>query len=209
MCCNDRLLLPGKSPARPRTHAASGTARPARGGGAGSRPSASGQPPELPLPSSALAPSQAPDQQQVWQALRRRLSPNARLILHVLQDAGAAFTRLLRTCGGQALRIPRRLPPEQHALRRALGTDILQRLMTVFGGTTVYVPRCRHLLAALHRQNLIARFERYTASGLSSGAAVRCLAGEAACSERRIWQILKTCDSLPPEARFLPDMLKR
>lgn len=188
---------------------------PSRQGASGSghawsrRPSASAQPAGSAIPSPRSGQTQAVDARRVWQALRHRLSPNARLILRVLDEDGAAFSLLLRHYGGQALRIPRRLPPEQHELRRTLGTDMLRRLMAVFGGTTIYVPRCRPLLDALRRQRLIARFEHHTASGLSSGAAVRRLAGEASCSERRIWQIFKTCDDLPPEAQALPDLLSR
>ena len=175
----------------------------------GRRPSSSAQPARLPVAPPRSGQTRPADAQHIWQTLRHRLSPNARLILQVLEEDGAAFSLLLRHYGGQALRIPRRLPPEQHELRRTLGTDMLRRLMAVFGGTTIYVPRCRQLLDALHRQRLIARFDRYTASGLSSGAAVRRLAIEASCSERRVWQILKTCDNLPPEAQALPDLLSR
>lgn len=79
--------------------------------------------PSIPPPFSDTAAT------EIWQALRRSLSPNARLILRVLDEDGAAFTRLLRHYGGQSLRIPRRLPPEEHVLRRTLGTDCLRRLM--------------------------------------------------------------------------------
>lgn len=143
----------------------------------------------------------------IWQTLRRHLSPNARLILHALDEDGAAFTRLLRHYGGQALRIPRRLPPADHALRQTLGTDYLNRLMATFGGTVIYVPRCRHLLAAVRRVRLVRQFGRHTACGTSGCAAVRLLARQEGLSERRIWQILKTADALPEAAAILPDLL--
>lgn len=144
---------------------------------------------------------------EIWQALRRSLSPNARLILRVLDEDGAAFTRLLRHYGGQSLRIPRRLPPEDHVLRRTLGTDCLRRLMATFGGTVIYVPRCRLLLAAVRRIRLVRQFSRHTAAGASGCAAVRLLARQEGLSERRIWQILKTSDDLPDAAAALPDLL--
>ncbi|HJA77675.1 MAG TPA: hypothetical protein H9774_12600 [Candidatus Desulfovibrio gallistercoris] len=144
---------------------------------------------------------------EIWQALRRSLSPNARLILRVLDEDGAAFTRLLRHYGGQSLRIPRRLPPEEHALRRTLGTDCLRRLMATFGGTVIYVPRCRLLLAAVRRIRLVRQFSRHTAAGASGCAAVRQLARQEGLSERRIWQILKTSDDLPEAAAALPGLL--
>lgn len=143
----------------------------------------------------------------IWQALRRHLSPNARLILRVLDEDGTAFTRLLRHYGGQSLRIPRRLPPEDHPLRQTLGTDCLRRLMDTFGGTVIYVPRCRFLLAAVRRIHLVRQFSRHTAAGASGCAAVRHLARQEGLSERRIWQILKTSDALPEAAAALPDLL--
>lgn len=184
------------------------------------RPRASGLPsgsrgemPQCRAPAPSTAPpryaasgadSAAPD---LWRQLRSRLSPNARLILRVLHEDGAAFVRLIRACGGQALRIPRRLPPPDHELRRQLGADMLQRLMATFGGTVVYVPRCRFLLAAVQRRQIIRRYYRYTGSGRSGAAAVRALAREERLSDRRIRQILKTSDDLPPGAEALPDLL--
>ena len=144
----------------------------------------------------------------VWRELRPRLSPNARLILRVLDEDGAAFTRLIRAYGGQALRIPRRLPPPDHELCRRLGADMLQRLMGTFGGTVVYVPRCRFLLAAVRRLHIISQYYRHTGSGCSGAAAVRALVREEGLSDRRIRQILKTCDALPPGAEALPHLLE-
>lgn len=157
--------------------------------------------PPIPPPHTDTAAS------EVWQALRRHLSPNARLILRVLDEDGTAFTCLLRHYGGHALRIPRRLPPEDHPLRRTLGADCLRRLMDTFGGTVIYVPRCRFLLAAVRRIRLVRQFSSHTASGTSGCAAVRRLARQEGLSERRIWQILKTSDALPEAAAALPALL--
>lgn len=154
---------------------------------------------------TATRPATRPE--DIWRELRARLSPNARLILRVLDEDGAAFTRLVRACGGQALRIPRRLPPPDHELCRQLGADMLQRLMATFGGTVVYVPRCRFLLAAVRRLHIIRQYYRHTGSGCSAAAAVRALAREERLSDRRIRQILKTCDELPPGADVLFDLL--
>lgn len=146
--------------------------------------------------------------EDIWRELRSRLSPNARLILRVLDEDGAAFTRLIRACGGQGLRIPRRLPPPEHELCRRLGPDMLRRLMGTFGGTVVYVPRCRFLLAAVRRLRIIRQYYRHTDSGCSGAAAVRALVREEGLSDRRIRQILKTCDALPPGAEALPQLLE-
>lgn len=179
------------------------------------RPAAAGvapRPPVRPAAASSAAVALPPPfadsaATDVWQALRRHLSPNARLILKVLDEDGAAFTRLLRHYGGQSLRIPRRLPPADHALRQTLGTDCLRRLMATFGGTVVYVPRCRHLLAAVRRIRLVRQFGRHVACGASGCAAVRLLARQEGLSERRLWQILKTADALPEAAAALPGLL--
>lgn len=164
-------------------------------------PVSASPPPTLAAPRAAIRP------EDLWQALRSRLSPNARLILRVLDEDGAAFTRLIRACGGQALRIPRRMPPPEHELYRQLGADLLQRLMGTFGGTVVYVPRCRFLLAAVRRLRIIRHYYRYTSGGCSGAAAVRALTREEGLSDRRIRQILKTSDDLPPGADVLSDLL--
>lgn len=222
MSCSSPALSsrPPQSQARPEApRPPLGTGRPSLAHGTGVRhrerpvaATAAVRPPErlaAAQPVAALLPPPFADTAatDVWQALRRHLSPNARLILRVLDEDGTAFTRLLRHYGGQALRIPRRPPPADHALRRTLGTDSLRRLMETFGGTVIYVPRCRHLLAAVQRIRLVRQFSRHTACGTSGCAAVRHLARQEGLSERRIWQILKTADALPEAAAALPDLL--
>lgn len=215
MCCNRRpetartpqAAAPAEAPGahrRPRERpcAAASPIRSARRGGF-----KAACPPAAPLRPRPEATGAAGAPEDIWQALRSRLSPNARLILRVLDEDGAAFARLIRAYGGQALRIPRRLPPPDHELCRRLGEAMLQRLMGTFGGTVVYVPRCRFLLAAVHRLRIIRRYYRYTSSGDSGAAAVRTLAREEGLSDRRIRQILNTCDELPPGAEALPQLL--
>lgn len=194
-------VWPGSARCRERPRAAG----PA-GGRPGERPArgAPAVPTARPRPEATGA-AGAPE--DIWRAVRARLSPNARLILRVLDEDGAAFARLVRACGGQALRIPRRPPPPEHELCRLLGADMLRRLMETFGGTVIYVPRCRFLLAAVRRLHIIRQYYRHTGSGCSAAAAVRALAREERLSDRRIRQILKTCDELPPGADVLFDLL--
>lgn len=215
MCCNRRPETPRTSQAAAPAEKPAPHRRPRERPRAAASPIRSGRrddwgaarPPVASVRPRPAATGAAGDPEDIWRAVRARLSPNARLILRVLDEDGAAFARLIRAYGGQALRIPRRPPPPEHELCRQLGADMLQRLMATFGGTVVYVPRCRFLLDAVRRLHIIRRYYRHTGSGCSAAAAVRALAREERLSDRRIRQILNTCDELPPEAEALPDLL--
>ena len=140
----------------------------------------------------------AADAARHWQEVLPHLPENARLLWHALQDMNMLW-RVLRTCGGQSLRIPRRMPAEQSPLYRALGGQILARLLPWLGGTSIYVPRCEALLCKLRQYEIITTFSRQTAQGQSSTAAVALLARRHGLSDRRIWQILKKSIAAPPQ----------
>ncbi|MDO5484180.1 MAG: Mor transcription activator family protein [Desulfovibrionaceae bacterium] len=127
------------------------------------------------------------------------LPENAQRIWEALGDARHLW-RVLHACGGPSLRVPKRLPDEGHPLCRLLGRPCLRKLIAVFGGTQLYVPRCEALLGKLRQREIIAAFSRSTGRGVSSTAAVAALARRYSLSDRRIWQILKQEAPLPASA---------
>lgn len=159
-------------------------------------------------PRAASAPSwghalKLAEEERAWRELLPHLPENARLLWNALGDM-RRFWRLLHHCEGQTLRVPRTEPADnRHPLCRTLGRPALRRLMAVFGGTSVYVPRCSALLTRLRQHEIIADFSRRTARGVSSVTAVSRLARLHGLSDRRIWQILKKDASVPAQARVL------
>lgn len=143
------------------------------------------------------------DEERQWRELIEHMPDNARQIWSALDDV-RQFLRMLRTFGGQNVRIPRRMPRDRrHALRRALGMAGLRKLMAAFGGTNLYVPRCNALMARLRQHDIIENFTQRTRRGSSSTAAVAGLARHHGISDRRVWQILKKEGSAPVQARLL------
>jgi Mor family transcriptional regulator len=72
-----------------------------------------------------------------------------------------------------------------------------------FGGTSIYIPRCNALVNRLRQRNIIKDFSHSTRRGSSSTAAVANLARRHGISDRRVWQILKKENSVPPHARLI------
>ena len=157
---------------------------------------------QAPLAGQDAQAAPAADAARHWQEVLPHLPENARLLWHALQDMGLLW-RVLRTCGGQTLRIPRRMPAEDAPLYRALGGPVLARLLPWLGGTSIYVPRCEALLCKLRQYEIITAFSRQTAQGQSSTAAVALLARRHGLSDRRIWQILKKSIAAPPQRKAL------
>ena len=143
------------------------------------------------------------DEEYQWTELIDHLPDNARIIWRAVNDL-RQFWRLLHAFGGQSIRVPRSLPKDKgHALRKHLGVACLRKLMAVFGGTSIYVPRCSALINRLRQRNIIKDFSHTTRRGSSSTSAVAHLARRHGISDRRVWQILKKENSVPPHARLI------
>ena len=143
------------------------------------------------------------DEEYQWTELIEHLPDNVRIIGRAVGDL-RQFWRLLHAFGGQSIRVPRILPKSKsHALRKNLGVACLRKLMAVFGGTSIYVPRCTALVNLLRQRNIIKDFSHTTRRGSSSTAAVANLARRHGISDRRVWQILKKENSIPPHARLI------
>ena len=138
-----------------------------------------------------------------WTELIDHLPENVRLIWRAVDDLHQ-FWRLLYAFGGQSIRVPRNLPKNKgHMLRKLLGVACLRKLMAVFGGTNIYVPRCTALMNRLRQRTIVKDFSHSTRRGSSSTAAVATLARRHGISDRRVWQILKKENSVPPHARLI------
>lgn len=138
-----------------------------------------------------------------WTELIEYLPESTRIIWKAVNDLHQ-FWRLLHAFGGQSIRVPRNLPKDKtHALRKHLGVGCLRKLMAVFGGTSIYVPRCTAVINCLRQRNIIKDFSHCTRRGSSSTAAVASLARRHGISDRRVWQILKKENSVPPHARLI------
>lgn len=135
-------------------------------------------------------------EEREWEEILLHLPNNVRQLWDALRDTRQLW-RVLHAYGGQDLRVPRQEPKRDSPLRRRLGLRCLRKLMTAFGGTRVYVPRCNALLGKLRQREIIEGFSRHTSHGLSSTAAVAALAQRHDMSDRRIWQILKKEASAP------------
>lgn len=143
------------------------------------------------------------DDERQWLELIEHLPDNARQIWEALLNM-RQFWQVLHAFGGQSIRVPRSVPKDKkHALRQHLGVECLRKLMAVFGGTNLYVPRCAALINRLRQRDIIKDFSRSTQRGSSSTAAVSSLARRHGISDRRVWQILKKENSVPPQARLL------
>lgn len=143
------------------------------------------------------------DEEYQWAALVEHLPENVKIIWRAVDDLHQ-FWRLLHAFGGQSIRVPRSMPKDKgHALRKKLGVACLRKLMAVFGGTSIYVPRCNALVNRLRQRNIIKDFSHRTRRGSSSTAAVAKLARRHGISDRRVWQILKKENSVPPHARLI------
>ena len=143
------------------------------------------------------------DEEYQWTELIEHLPDNVRIIWRAVDDL-RQFWRLLHAFGGQSIRVPRILPKSKsHVLRKCLGVACLRKLMAVFGGTSIYVPRCTALVNLLRQRNIIKDFSHTTRRGSSSTAAVANLARRHGISDRRVWQILKKENSIPPHARLI------
>ena len=143
------------------------------------------------------------DEEYQWTELIEHLPDNVRIIWRAVNDL-RQFWRLLHAFGGQSIRVPRSLPKDKgHTLRKNLGVACLRKLMAVFGGTSIYVPRCAALINRLRQRNIIKDFSHSTRRGSSSTAAVASLARRHGISDRRVWQILKKENSVPPHARLI------
>ena len=148
-------------------------------------------------------PSNTGDEEYQWAELIDHLPDNARIIWRAVNEL-RQFWRLLHAFGGQSIRVPRSLPKDKgHALRKHLGVACLRKLMAVFGGTSIYVPRCSALINRLRQRNIIKDFSHTTRRGSSSTSAVANLARRHGISDRRVWQILKKENSVPPHARLI------
>ncbi len=146
---------------------------------------------------------QLADEDRLWRELLTHLPDNARLLWEALRDM-RQFRRVLHVFGGQNLKIPQTPPGERtHRLCRKLGMRCLRKLVTAFGGTYLYVPRCDALMNQLRQHDIIEDFTRATRQGCSSTSAVSRLARRHGISDRRIWQILKKEGSAPAQARVL------
>lgn len=143
------------------------------------------------------------DEERQWRKLIEHMPESARQIWNALDDI-RQFLRMLHAFGGQSVRVPRGMPKDRgHALRKALGLGGLRKLIAVFGGTNLYVPRCNALMVRLRQHDIIENFTRRTRRGSSSTAAVAGLARRHGISDRRVWQILKKEGSAPAQARLL------
>ena len=143
------------------------------------------------------------DEECQWTELIEHLPDNARIIWRTVNDLHQ-FWRLLHAFGGQSIRVPRSVPKDKgHVLRKNLGVACLRKLMAVFGGTSIYVPRCTALVNRLRQRNIIKDFSHSTRRGSSSTSAVANLARRHGISDRRVWQILKKENSVPPHARLI------
>ena len=143
------------------------------------------------------------DEEYQWTELIEHLPDNVRIIWRAVNDL-RQFWRLLHAFGGQSIRVPRNLPRDKgHPLRKKLGVACLRKLMAVYGGTNIYVPRCTALMNRLRQRNIIKDFSHSTRRGSSSTAAVASLARRHGISDRRVWQILKKENSVPPHARLI------
>ena len=143
------------------------------------------------------------DEEYQWTELIEHLPDNARIIWRAVADL-RQFWRLLHAFGGQSIRVPRSLPKDKgHVLRKSLGVRCLRKLMAVFGGTSIYVPRCTALMNRLRQRDIIKDFSHSTRRGSSSTSAVANLARRHGISDRRVWQILKKENSVPPHARLI------
>lgn len=141
--------------------------------------------------------------EEQWRELINHLPDNARQIWRALNDM-QQFWGVLHAFGGQSIRVPRKVPKDRtHPLRKTLGLKCLRKLMATFGGTSLYVPRCTALVTRLRQHEIITGFSRSTGRGSSSTAAVSSLARRHGISDRRVWQILKKENSVPPQARLL------
>lgn len=143
------------------------------------------------------------EEEYQWTELIDHLPENVRIIWRAVDDL-PQFWRLLHAFGGQSIRVPRSMPKDKgHILRKNLGVACLRKLMAVFGGTSIYIPRCNALVNRLRQRNITKDFSHSTRRGSSSTAAVANLARRHGISDRRVWQILKKENCVPPHARLI------
>ena len=108
------------------------------------------------------------DEEYQWTELIEHLPDNVRIIWRAVNDL-RQFWRLLHAFGGQSIRVPRILPKSKgHALRKNLGVACLRKLMAVFGGTNIYVPRCTALVNLLRQRNIIKIFHTLPVAALAA-----------------------------------------
>lgn len=95
--------------------------------------------------------------------------------------------KLVEVYGGLHLKIPIRFN-DDHPLTRLLGHHAVLKLIGRFGGDTLYIAKADALLRIQRNIEIAQRFD--------SGVPARTLARDYHLSERQIWTILKTPETL-------------
>lgn len=120
------------------------------------------------------------------------LLPNS--IAQIVHSIGLAKTiALVDKLGGTTFPVSRhqgaRGDVRYFVLVDVVGVDAANVLTDVYGGESLYIPRCNGLLIALRNHAICAEFEQLTAQQ-ASPAVVSTLARKHRLSDRWIWRIL-------------------
>ncbi|WYX15086.1 Mor transcription activator family protein [Achromobacter xylosoxidans] len=112
-----------------------------------------------------------------------------------------AASALVRQAGGATIDVPKREDPRGEAsfeaLAEMIGVDAAQAMVKHFGGEPLYVPKCAGALREYTYRDIRTAFDKLTRD-TSARRAVAILAVRYNYSDRRIWSILKTPDSVVP-----------
>ncbi len=125
------------------------------------------------------------------------LPESAQVLQSVIQN-NDSLLQLIGHFGGCTLRVPAQWPPhgqkanyKGHPLRRVLSSSQMQRMVSHYGGTDLYVPKCTQHILRLRNKALTDSFCKETRRGQSTGHVVQKLARRYHISDRRVWAILK------------------
>ncbi len=124
--------------------------------------------------------------------------PESAQILQEILRSNEKLLQLIGHFGGCTVRVPAQWPPhgqkpdyKGHPLRSVLSGSQMKRVVSHFGGTDLYVPRCTKHILRLRDQALTDSFCKETRKGKSTGHVVQKLARRYQISDRRVWGILK------------------
>lgn len=100
--------------------------------------------------------------------------------------------RLIESFGGLDFRMPKSSNGQwAETLIEVLGNDDAQRLMNVYGGTRLYIPRCNALMIYLRNHDFVSKVEQAVADGSSQTLAIQKYALQYGFSERWAYEVLK------------------
>ncbi len=114
----------------------------------------------------------------------------------------AAAVDLVKALGGRTFAVGRGIEKTARLtmLQDAIGEDAAARLMEIYGGEDLYIPKCETALYHLRNEKFRQEVLELVEAGDSKTMAILKLCGKYNISDRRAWEILKN----PPPNRQRP-----